>query len=114
MMVRLDKILYMITCFKSVTSGLEDDQYSIPPNDMDISIDSERVMKRIGVFNNDFDVKKNKEIIMESIPFGREKFLFSHLANFSRNICKDNNPECVSCDLNTHCDFHNNKNDWIN
>ena len=114
MMVRLDKILHMITCFKSVTPGLEDDQYSTPPTDIKISIDSERVMKRMGIFKNNFDIKRNKRKIIDSIPYGREEFLLSHLVNFSQNICKKSEPECVSCEMSTHCDFHNNKNDWMN
>ena len=69
-MVRLDKILHMITCFKSATPGLEDDQYSTPPKDIKISTDSERVMKRVGVFNNNFDVDINRDVVLESIPYG--------------------------------------------
>ena len=114
MMVRLDKILHMITCFKSAAPGLEDDQYSTPPKDIRISIDSERVMKRMGVFNNNFDVDINRDIIVESIPYGREQFLLSHLVDFSRDVCTHIDPECASCEMNAHCDFHNNKNDWIN
>ena len=113
-MVRLDKILHMITCFKSVTPGLEDDQYTTPPIDIDISIDSERVMKRMGVFKNNFDVKMNRAEIVDSIPYGREEFLLSNLINFSKDICTQTDPLCVSCTMNVHCDFHNKKNDWVN
>ena len=61
MMVRLDKILHMITCFKSVTSGLEDDQYSVPPENIEISTSSARVMKRMGAVSTHIDIKLNKK-----------------------------------------------------
>tara|TARA_B100001750_G_C15480236_1_gene584972 strand:+ start:1156 stop:1500 length:345 start_codon:yes stop_codon:yes gene_type:complete len=114
MMVRLDKILHMITCFKSVTSGLEDDQYSVPPENIEISTSSARVMKRMGAVSTHIDIKLNKKKIISSIPYGRELFLFDHLKRFSKNTCRENNPECDSCNLNAHCDFHNKKNDWVN
>jgi len=114
MMVRLDKILHMITCFKSVTPGLEDEQYSTPPKNIEISTSSARVMKRIGVIANHTSIKSNRKEIISSIPYGRELFLLDHLIKFSKNICLENNPKCDFCELGVHCDFYNKKNDWVN
>ena len=114
MMVRLDKILHMITCFKCITPGLEDDQYTTPPENIEIPSSSLRVMKRIGAISSGINMELNRKTIINSIPYGRELFLFDHLAEFSKNICKESEPDCDSCDLSLHCDFHNKKNDWIN
>jgi hypothetical protein len=114
MMVRLDKILHMITCFKCITPGLEDDQYSIPPENIEIPSSSARVMKRMGALPNAANMKLNKKNIINSIPYGREVFLFNHLVKFSNDICRESKPKCTACDLSLHCDFHNKKNDWIN
>ena len=114
MMVRLDKILHMITCFKCMTPGLEDDQYLTPPGNIAIPSSSLRVMKRIGVISSGINMRLNRKKIINSIPYGRELFLFDHLSEFSKNICKKSKPKGASCDLSLHCDFHNKKNDWIN
>ena len=114
MMVRLDKILHMITCFKCVTPGLEDDQYSAPPENIEIPSSSLRVMIRMGALPNGVNVELNKKNIISSIPYGREVFLLDHLEEFSKNICRKSKPRCTSCDLSLHCDFLNKKNDWIN
>ena len=114
MMVRLDKIIHMITCFKCLTPGLEDDQYFPPPQDMELSSSSARVMRRVGAIPNHINIKLDKEKIINSIPYGRELFLFDHLMRFSQNTCRKNDPKCPSCDLSAHCDFHTKKNDWIN
>ena len=114
MMVRLDKILHMITCFKCITPGLENDQYLTPPENIEIPSSSLCTMKRMGVISSSINIELNRKKIINSIPYGRELFLFDHLAEFSKNICKESNPECSSCDLSLYCDFHNKKNDWIN
>ena len=114
MMVRLDKILHMITCFKCVTPGLENNQYSAPPENIEISSSSIRVMKRMGAISSSINMKLNRKEIINSIPYGRELFLFDHLVEFSKDICKNSKPECSSCELSLHCDYYNKKNDWIN
>ncbi len=50
-MVRLDKIIYMITCFKSLATDLEQHQYSIPKEDLIIDKDILRVISRVGVIS---------------------------------------------------------------
>ena len=89
MMVRLDKILHMITCFKCMTSGLEDDQYSTPPENIKIPRSSLRVMKRMGAISSGINMELSRKKIINSIPYGRELFLFNHLEEFSKNICKE-------------------------
>ena len=64
MMVRLDKILHMITCFKWITPGLEDDQYSTPPENIEISSSSLRVMKRIGAISRGINMELNRKTII--------------------------------------------------
>ena len=54
-MVRLDKIIYMITCFKSLVSDLEQSQYSLPKEDIIIDKNILRVMSRIGVIPKNSD-----------------------------------------------------------
>ena len=113
-MVRLDKIIYMITSFKSLTSGLEESQYSSPKENIIINDDVLRVLSRLGVvasssYNNEVEKK-----FLKAIPFGRESFLLSNMQKHSKEFCKIETPNCQPCDINDQCDYYNNKNQWVN
>ena len=113
MMVRLDKILHMITRFKAEFEGLEQNQYAPPPRGIKIPNKSFIVFKRMGVIARDKTVSSIEKEIITSIPYGREEFLFSHLEKLSEKNCRDNSPCCKSCTLKDHCDYNNAKNDWM-
>ena len=111
-MVRFDKIIYMITCFKSLVSDLEQHQYSPPKGDILIDENIFRVMHRIGVTPKEYNSDSLKEELINSIPFGREFFLLSNTEKHSREICNRMSPRCNICQMSTQCDYYNNKNIW--
>ncbi|MAQ43157.1 MAG: hypothetical protein CMG25_01540 [Candidatus Marinimicrobia bacterium] len=108
-MVRIDKIIYMITCFKSLSDDLEDSQYSLPKENILIDDSVIRVLSRLGVVLEKFNQKE----LIQSIPLGRESFLLSNTMIHSEETCKAVNPCCDSCHMNSHCDYYNNKNSWV-
>ena len=109
-MVRLDKIIYMITCFKSFSNKLEQSQYSIPNKDESLDSRTLLVMKRMGVISeNEHDIS---EKIKDAIPFGREEFLMLNIKKHYKNICSENSPRCSLCAMNMQCDYYNKKNEW--
>ena len=111
-MVRLDKIIYMITSFKSLVNELEQDQYSPPKNDLSLDSETFMVLERMGVISSKNKSIKDKEKFIASIPFGREDFLFLHIKNHYQNICKISMPLCNICAMSKQCDYHNKKNYW--
>ena len=111
-MVRLDKIIYMITCFKSLASDLEQSQYSLPKEDIVIDEDILRVMSRIGVIPKSSDGIQITKELLNSIPFGRELFLLSNTEKHSNELCLITNPNCDLCNMNKQCDYNNKKNIW--
>ena len=113
MMVRLDKILHMITRFKAEFKGLEQNQYAQPPHGIKISNKSFIVFKRMGVIGRDKTLTSIEKEIITSIPYGREEFLFLYLDKLSEEHCRDKSPYCKSCTLKDHCDYNNAKNDWM-
>ena len=112
-MVRLDKIIYMITCFKSLASDLEQSQYSLPKEDIVIDKNILRVMSRIGVIPKSSDEIQITKELLNSIPFGRELFLLSNTEKHSRELCLIVNPSCDLCNMNKQCDYNNKKNAWV-
>ena len=112
-MVRLDKIIYMITCFKSLASDLEQSQYSLPKEDIVIDEDILRVMSRIGVIPKSSNSIQITKELLNSIPFGRELFLLSNTEKHSKELCLITNPHCNRCNMNKQCDYNNKKNIWI-
>ena len=113
MMVRLDKILHIITCFKIDSNLIEDYQYSSPPKDTKISNKSFILLQRMGVVSRGYKLKSIKQDIIKSIPFGRENFLLENLDKLTRSKCIPFNPKCGLCILNEECDYNNRKNDWM-
>ena len=57
-MVRIDKIIYMITCFKSISKDLEPFQYSKKPKNFKFENSSLLVMKRVGVMPKNLSSKE--------------------------------------------------------
>ena len=112
-MVRLDKIIYMITHFKSLTGDLEESQYSSPNEDIVIDDNILRVMSRFGVISKEFHETLIQKKLLNSIPFGRESFLLSNTERHSVEVCKTDNPNCEICNITDQCDYYNNKNMWI-
>ena len=112
-MVRLDKIIYMITCFKSLASDLEQSQYSLPRENIIIDKNILRVMSRIGVVSRNLRRSKIEKELLSSIPFGRELFLLSNTEKHSRELCLMKKPSCDICNMNEQCDYNNKKNMWI-
>ena len=112
-MVRLDKIIYMITHFKSLTGDLEESQYSSPNEDIIIDDNVLRVMSRFGVISKEFHDVLIQEKLLNSIPFGRESFLLSNAETHSLEVCKTDSPNCSSCDITDQCDYYNSKNMWM-
>jgi len=112
-MVRLDKILHMITCFKIDSDLVEEHQYSLPPKDAKISEELFFLLQRIGVISKKYKLEFIEKDIIKSIPFGRENFLLERLEELSYKKCTKINPKCSLCILNEHCDYKNEKNDWI-
>ena len=111
-MVRLDKIIYMITCFKSLSDDLEQLQYSAPNKNILIDDNILRVMHRIGVTSKRFNANIIREKLIESIPFGREFFLLNNTKKHSNEICAQIKPHCEICQMNEQCDYYNHKNIW--
>ena len=111
-MVRLDKIAYMITCFKPESLTLEQYDYSHPDQSSILTDTSIAMIRRIGATGG---IKENSALSKEfykHIPYGREKFLIENINKHSHRICKKKKPECNLCIINEHCDFYNKKNDW--
>ena len=92
-MVRLDKIIYMITCFKSLVTDLEQHQYSIPKEDLIIDKDILRVISRVGVISKKTHLKQTSKELIKSIPYGREYFLLSNTIRHSTDICTKGTPD---------------------
>ena len=113
MMVRLDKILHIITCFKIDSNLMEDYQYSLPQKDTKISNKSFLLFQRMGVVGRGNKLNFIKEDIIKSIPFGREEFLLENLDKLTRSNCTISNPKCTLCILSEQCDYKNSKNDWM-
>ena len=111
-MVRLDKIIYMITCFKSLTNDLEQSQYSSPKENISLDNSTFMVLKRIGVIPRKIKSDNIRKILLHSIPFGREDFFLSNTRKHYKEICKQNTPICSLCSMNIQCDFNNKKNYW--
>lgn len=111
-MVRLDKISYMITCFKPESLTLEQYDYSHPEQALVLSDSSIAMIKRIGATTTIIDSITVSQEFYKHIPYGREEFLVDNINRHSRNVCKVNNPNCDSCIINDHCDYYNKKNDW--
>ena len=86
MMVRLDKILHMITRFKAEFKGLEQNQYAQPPHGIKISNKSFIIFKRMGVIGRDKTLSSIEKEIITSIPYGREEFLFLYLDKLFDNF----------------------------
>tara|TARA_B100001250_G_C19271735_1_gene559415 strand:+ start:23 stop:376 length:354 start_codon:yes stop_codon:yes gene_type:complete len=112
-MVRIDKIIYMITCFKSLASGLEDSQYSLYNKDILIDDNIIRVLYRLGVIADRTNTSRNQQELFKSIPLGRESFLLSNTKKHSKEVCELTNPNCELCNMYIHCDYYNNKNIWV-
>ena len=112
-MVRLDKILHMITCFKIDSNLKEELQYSSPLKDTKISKEVYLIFQRMGVISVNHNLNFTESDVLESIPFGREKFLLDSLDSLNRKCCTKNAPKCSLCILGEHCDYKNKKNDWI-
>ena len=111
-MVRIDKISYMITCFKSLSVDLEVAQYSDPPSKVNFEKSSLLVMKRIGVISAiSFDQDEYKKLL-KHIPYGRENFLIKNISNHSDTVCHLDKPDCLVCDMNEKCDYYNQSNEW--
>ena len=113
MMVRLDKILHMITCFKVESQLLEQNQYSAPSQSLEVSRSSYLLFQRMGVIGVKNEKKSDEQNILDAIPFGREKFLLENLDKLAELRCTKNDPECALCILSDQCDYNNSKNDWM-
>ena len=111
-MVRIDKIIYMITCFKSISKDLEPFQYSKKPKNFKFENSSLLVMKRIGVMPRNLFSKEVYEDLLTYIPLGREKFLQDSITTHYEDICKEQDPKCLECTMNEKCDYYNTSNDW--
>ena len=111
-MVRIDKIIYMITHFKSLSRGSEESDYCAPPKNFKFNENALTAIKRFGIISGKPYSGKIEDKFLSCIPFGREVFLSNSLANFCKNTCLIDNPKCFSCSINEKCDYHNKKNDW--
>ena len=111
-MVRIDKIIYMITCFKSISKDLEPFQYSNPPKNFRFESNSLLVMKRIGVISNRLSNKEANGNLVSHIPLGRERFLQDSIIAHHKDVCHQENPKCLECMMNEKCDYYNRVNDW--
>ena len=111
-MVRIDKIIYMITCFKSISKDLEPFQYSKIPKKFKFESTAFLVMKRVGVMPTILSEKENHKNLLAYIPLGREKFLQESIAIHYKNVCKEEAPKCLDCIMNEKCDYYNRLNDW--
>ncbi len=111
-MVRLDKIIYMITCFKSVSQTPEQFDYSTPNPKTTLDDSSIKMIKRVGVIPNNKETNTYLNFFYNSIPYGRENFLVENMNRYSQKVCKDKSPVCSTCTISNHCDYHNKKNDW--
>ena len=111
-MVRIDKIIYMITCFKSLSKDLEPLQYSKPPKCFKFNPNALLVMKRLGVIPaKNYNETIEKKLLL-SVPLGREVFLEDEINSFCKSICCLDTPKCLKCTMSEKCDYYNNKNDW--
>lgn len=111
-MVRLDKIIYMITCFKPKSTLLEQFDYSIPDSKKILTNSSIEMIKRIGVIPRNKSHKTYLNKFYNSIPYGRENFLIENLNIHSLEVCTKKDPFCNRCNIINHCDYQNKKNDW--
>tara|TARA_B100001123_G_C14868439_1_gene850920 strand:+ start:230 stop:583 length:354 start_codon:yes stop_codon:yes gene_type:complete len=111
-MVRFDKIIYMITCFKSLVGDLEQSKYSLANENILIDENILRVISRVGVTESSFNLRKSHNILLEAIPLGRELFFLSQTKKHSTEVCKEVDPFCNICQMSDHCDFCNKKNSW--
>ena len=111
-MVRIDKILYMITCFKIESSLLEQYQYSKPPKNLIFSDDSILVLKRLGAISDQSFDNNDYEQLIRYVPLGRERFLLENISKHSQIVCIADNPKCSICQMSKQCDYNNRANDW--
>ena len=111
-MVRIDKIIYMITCFKSISKDLEPFQYSKKPKNFKFENTSLLVMKRLGVIPKKLSSKEVYGDLLAYIPLGREKFLQDSIITHYEDVCHKENPNCLECMMNEKCDYYNSANDW--
>ena len=111
-MVRLDKIIYMITCFKSSTDDFEQSQYSSPKDNMSLDKSTLMVLRRIGVISREEKSDNIKKTFLDSIPYGRENFFLFNIKEHYKEICKESSPICSICMMNIQCDYNNKKNYW--
>ena len=111
-MVRIDKIIYMITCFKSSSEKLEALQYSKPPKCFKLNSNALLLMKRLGVIPARHYNQTIERKLLSYIPLGRESFLEDSIDSFCSHTCYLDAPECLKCIMNEKCDYYNNKNDW--
>ena len=111
-MVRLDKIIYMITCFKSSTDDLEQSQYSSPKENISLDNSTLMVLRRMGVISGEEKSDNIRKTFLDSIPFGRENFFLFNIKEHYKEICKESSPICSICMMNIQCDYNNKKNYW--
>lgn len=78
-----------------------------------IDVHVNRIFTRIGVVNKKMNADKLFSYVNPYVPIGRHYYLHMNLIDFGRSVCKAKSPQCTLCELNTHCDFYNKKNYWL-
>jgi len=78
-----------------------------------VDIHVHRILIRIGVTSIYTNPDKIYKLVNPFIPVGKEFFLYAHLIEHGKFICKSSNPKCNSCMFNEHCDYFIKKNEWV-
>ncbi|NHI83822.1 MAG: endonuclease III [Candidatus Thorarchaeota archaeon] len=68
-----------------------------------------RITKRLGLIPSNITREKAQKLLMDIIPSSCVKSMNHNLVKHGRNICKSQNPLCVSCFLRIHCIYHSAK-----
>ena len=86
--------------------------FGLKGNSFPVDVHVHRILTRIGISLNFKSPEKVFKIVNPFIPVGKEFFLYAHIVNHGKVVCKSLNPKCNVCMFNQHCDFFQKKNEW--
>jgi endonuclease III len=78
-----------------------------------IDSNSHYIIERIGIISRGLTLEQAFYKINPYIPFNRDQYLYFNIVKYGKLICTKNNPKCEHCKLSEHCDYFQNKNEWL-
>ena len=86
--------------------------FGLRGNSFPVDVHVHRILTRVGISSNYKSSERVFKIVNPFIPVGKEFFLYAHIVNHSKNVCKRKKPKCIDCMFNQHCDYFLKKNEW--